>query len=274
MTRPGVGTYAGTVIARPTARCLSVRLLVALLAVAGLVHGCSQRDESDGTPATARQATPNRSPTGTGVSTPNTAPPALRTPRRATVTTPLGEADGPQYEPVFITTTAEPDEGGVPLTVVFVAEVEGGPPNMRFRWDFGDGSPPSYGLRAEHTYRRADDFTAVFSATGYGVEETDEVYVQVSEEGFDVSIDAAPDIGRPPLTVHFSASLDDDLVGPFYYQWDFGDGGRDVSNPTTHTYRSPGEYTATLTVTNAAGQVGRNDVVIQVDVDSAAAPAE
>ena len=253
---------------RPIARSLSVRLLIALLAVVGLLGGCSQSDESDAAPATAKQATPKRSPTGTE------ATPALRTPRRATVATPLADSEGPQYEPVFITTTAEPDEGGVPLTVAFAAEVEGGPPNMRFRWDFGDTSAPAYGLHAQHTYRTAGDFTAVFSATGYGVEETDEVYVQVSEEGFDVSIDAAPDTGRPPLTVQFTASLDDDLVGPFYYQWDFGDGGRDVSNPTTHTYRFAGEYTATLTVTNAEGQVGRNDVVIQVDVDSPAAPPE
>ena len=272
MTHPGAGTYAEPVTTRRIARHLSVALLIALLCVGGPLGGCSQSDESDAAPAAAKQASPNRSPTrGPTFAAPT---PAVQIPRRAGVTPAPAEADGPQYEPVFITTTAEPDEGGVPLTVVFEAEVEGGPPNMRFRWDFGDASAPAYGLRAQHTYWTAGDFTAVFSASGYGVEETDEIYIQVAEEGFDVSIDAAPDIGRPPLTVQFAASLDDDLVGPFYYQWDFGDGGRDVSNPTTHTYRSAGEYTATLTVTNAAGQVGRNDVVIQVDVDSAAAPAE
>ena len=246
---------------------MTVRLLIIVLAVAGALGGCSESDESNAAPAIARPATPNRSPTS--VRTPTDATAALRTPRRLTVATPLADAEGPQYDPVFITTTAEPDEGGVPLTVVFEAEVEGGPPNLRFRWDFGDESAPASGLRAQHTYRTAGDFTAVFSVIGFGVEETDEIYVQVAEEGLDVSIDAAPDIGRPPLSVHFAASLDDDLVGPFYYQWDFGDGGRDVSNPTTHTYRFAGEYTATLTVTNGQGQVGRNDVVIQVD---AAAP--
>jgi len=251
---------------------LAVPLFSALLCIAGPLGGCSQTDDSDAAPAAAKQASPNRSPTrGPTFGAPTV---AVRTPRRAERATPQVESEGPQYEPVFITTTAEPDEGGVPLTVVFEAEVEGGPPNLRFRWDFGDASAPAFGLRAQHTYRTTGDFTAVFSASGYDVEETDEISIQVSDEGFDVSIDAAPDIGRPPLTVQFAADLDDDLVGPFYYQWDFGDGGRDVSNPTSHTYRFPGEYTATLTVTNAEGQVGRNDVVIQVDADGGGAPPE
>jgi PKD repeat protein len=59
--------------------------------------------------------------------------------------------------------------------------------------------------------------------------------------------------------------LDEDLPGPFYYHWDFGDGGRDVTNPTAHTYRFPGQYTATLLVTNTQGQSAHADVEIQVD---------
>ena len=74
-----------------------------------------------------------------------------------------------------------------------------------------------------------------------------------------------PDIGTAPLAVQFSAVLDEDLPGPFYYSWDFGDGGRDVSNPTAHTYRVPGTYTAVLTVTNTQGQGARRDVEVQVD---------
>jgi PKD repeat protein len=168
-------------------------------------------------------------------------------------------------ESLSVSASGNPDSGGVPLTVNFTAEVQGGPPDLRYHWDFGDHSPPAYQLSVQHTYRTPGDYTAVLTVSGDGAEDSDEVSIEVSEEGFDVSIDADPDIGKAPLTVQFSAVLDDDLPGPFSYQWDFGDGGGDVANPTTHTYREPGTYTATCVVTNSQGQIGREDVDIQVD---------
>jgi PKD repeat protein len=175
------------------------------------------------------------------------------------------EADEPKPSSVSVTANADPDSGGAPLVVNFEAEVSEARPGLRYRWDFGDKSPPAYQLIVQHTYQSPGEYTATFTATGPDVDESDEVSIDVTEEGFDVDIEADPDIGGAPLTVHFSAVLDDDLVGPFYYQWDFGDGSHDVSNPTNHTYRAAGQYTATLAVTNAQGQVGRKDIEIQVD---------
>ncbi len=80
-----------------------------------------------------------------------------------------------------------------------------------------------------------------------------------------IDIDADPDIGLAPLSVHFSAVLGRQPAGQLSYQWDFGDGSQDTSNPTSHTYSEPGEYTATLTVTDDSGQSGTHDVLIQVD---------
>jgi len=57
--------------------------------------------------------------------------------------------------------------------------------------------------------------------------------------------------GPPPFTVSFSDSSVSSL--PLTYHWDFGDGsGSDMQNPS-HTYRSVGEYTVSLTVTNQYG---------------------
>jgi len=189
------------------------------------------------------------------------------TPLRAGPATPAAEAQAAQgSDNLWVSASGDPDSGGVPLTVNFTAEVQGGPPDLRYRWDFGDNSPPAYQLNAQHTYREVGEYTATLTVTGTDVEDSDEVTVDVSEEGFDISIDADPDIGKAPLTVQFSAVvLDDDLPGPFYYQWDFGDGARDATNPTTHTYRVAGEYTTTCMVTNSQGQVGREEVQIQVD---------
>lgn len=68
---------------------------------------------------------------------------------------------------------------------------------------------------------------------------------------------ASPGAGGP-LTFNGSASNDnDDGGGIATYHWDFGDGSTAVTSATpttTHTYASPGAYTATLTVTdNDAG---------------------
>jgi PKD repeat protein len=187
------------------------------------------------------------------------------TPLRAFGATPGFASGGQGPEALWISASGEPDSGGVPLTVAFSAEIQGGPPDLSYRWDFGDNSAPAYQLNAQHTYRSVGDFTATLTVSGAGAEETDDVSIQVSEEGFDVSIDADPDIGKPPLTVQFSAVLDDDLPGPFSYQWDFGDGAHDAANPTTHTYGAAGQYTASCVITNSQGQIGRQEVDIQVD---------
>lgn len=78
---------------------------------------------------------------------------------------------------------------------------------------------------------------------------------------------ADPDGGPAPLTVHFSAKpYDDEEAVKAKYVWNFGDGSKAVreQNPT-HTYKKPGEYKASVKVTNAAGQAGTDDFTITVE---------
>ena len=66
------------------------------------------------------------------------------------------------------------------------------------------------------------------------MDQSEEISIEVTEEGIEFDIETDSDVGTAPLTVEFTARLsDEDLPGPFYFQWDFGDGARDVSNPTT-----------------------------------------
>jgi PKD repeat protein len=247
----------------------SLRALVAAC-LSGVAFGCTPSDETS-TATRAISHTPQVFPSRSHHLIEQA---GAITPAQPESGAAIPQANGPAYDPVYINVNAEPDQGGAPLTVQFTAEVEGGPPGLRYRWDFGDRSPPTGRRTVEHTYREPGDYTAVFTVSGPDIEETEEVSIEVSEEGFDVSIEADPDIGRAPLVVQLQAVLDEELPGPFYYQWDLGDGGRDVRNPTTHTYRTPGEYTAVLVVTNAQGQMGRADVQIQVDPASGADDAE
>jgi PKD repeat protein len=237
-------------------------LAVGLL-LAGLM-GCS---DNESTPASATPTAPVPTMRGSKVVETGAKP----SPTATMAMDADADVDTPEA-PLSVNVDADPESGGAPLTVSFTAEVEGGPGGLRYRWDFGDSTPPVRQLRAEHTYQQPGEYTATFSVAGPDVDETREVSIDVSEEGFEFDLDTDTDIGTAPLTVEFTASLDEDLPGPFYFKWDFGDGGRDVSNPTRHTYRQAGEYTATVTVTNAQGQQATRDVQITVDAPEDAAP--
>ena len=73
--------------------------------------------------------------------------------------------------------------------------------------------------------------------------------------------------GPAPLSVQFSSAGSVDPDGkPITYSWDFnGDGTPDSTdaNPT-HSYASPGNFSATLTVTSAAGKTATASVPITV----------
>jgi PKD repeat protein len=166
---------------------------------------------------------------------------------------------------ITVSAAADPTSGGVPLTVTFSGQVSDAPAGVQYRWDFGDHSEPSGGLNVQHTYSKAGTYTATFSVTGPDVNESQDVDIEVTEEGFDLDVNADPDIGVAPLSVEFSAMLDDDLPQPVSFRWDFGDGAQDFNNPAHHTYREPGQYTASLLVTNGRGQIARRELGIEVD---------
>ncbi len=254
-----------TIMSRPTFARRSWLAVGLLLAVLGCSkNGCSKDDAN--TPAKeAEQAPPSPSPLSVGA--------AKFVDGRLMRGTPNALAGAPEagsdYDAVSVSADVDSDSGGAPFTATFTAEVEGGPPGLRYRWEFGDETPAvAQTLVVQHTYQRTGEYTATFSVTGppeTGVEESREINIEVTEEGFDFDIETDSDVGAAPLTVEFTARLDEDLPGPFYFQWEFGDGARDVSNPTTHVYRKPGEYTATVTVTNAQGQKATRDVQITAD---------
>ncbi|RMF85877.1 MAG: PKD domain-containing protein [Planctomycetota bacterium] len=70
--------------------------------------------------------------------------------------------------------------------------------------------------------------------------------------------------GTVPLTVSFSSSRssDDGLI--LSRSWDFGDGATSLDISPRHTFMTIGEFTVTLTVTDDAGAVGTETVVITV----------
>ncbi|MGF1526896.1 MAG: PKD domain-containing protein [Candidatus Competibacterales bacterium] len=82
----------------------------------------------------------------------------------------------------------------------------------------------------------------------------------------EANFSATPPRGTAPLLVSFDggASLDSDgdIVS---HQWTFGDGASASGSSVSHTYNAAGSYTATLTVTDDAGDTDSTTQTIQVD---------
>ena len=69
--------------------------------------------------------------------------------------------------------------------------------------------------------------------------------------------------GTAPLPVQFTCTALGGLP-PYAYSWDFGDRGTSDQQNPIHTYAQPGGYTATVTVTDKEGSIGRAYVSITV----------
>lgn len=61
---------------------------------------------------------------------------------------------------------------------------------------------------------------------------------------------ADPKEGFIPLTVVFTAGTTGNEDTPLSYQWDLGDGTTSTTRDLIHTYKLPGKYTITCTITN------------------------
>ncbi|NJM17138.1 MAG: PKD domain-containing protein [Bacteroidales bacterium] len=81
----------------------------------------------------------------------------------------------------------------------------------------------------------------------------------------EISMKAAPVQGRAPLEVNFDASASFDPDGSVAsYAWDFGNGNTGFGEDTAYTYHAPGNYLASLTITDQDGGSAVDFVEIEV----------
>lgn len=81
---------------------------------------------------------------------------------------------------------------------------------------------------------------------------------------------AAPTTGKRNLAVTFNSSASTDSDGTIVSRsWTFGDGATSSAANPSHTYTTAGTFTATLTVTDNAGAIASDTVVITVTPNQA-----
>jgi FOG: PKD repeat len=145
----------------------------------------------------------------------------------------------------------QPLRGKAPLEVKFTDNsYQGVRENIKYTWNFGDGTTSNQIGNVTHTYTKEGNYTVSLTiSNSYGNRtETKTNYIYV---GGGVIADFTADKTTPsPLAVKFT---DKSSGNPTKYAWDFGDGSTSTEKNPSHTYTSTGQYTVKLTVSNEFG---------------------
>ncbi|MCC4769883.1 PKD domain-containing protein [Methanosarcina sp. DH2] len=148
--------------------------------------------------------------------------------------------------------SASPTSGNAPLSVIFTDSSTGNP--TAWKWDFGDGNNSAV-QNPVHAYSTAGNHTVTLTVTNAAGSNTvtKSNYIKVTGTTAQMPVaafSASPTSGNAPLSVTFT---DSSSGSPTTWSWNFGDGTSSTQKSPTHTYSTAGNYTVTLTVTNAAG---------------------
>lgn len=145
--------------------------------------------------------------------------------------------------------SASPRSGSTPLEAEFTDESTG--TVTSWSWDFGDGGT-SIARDPSHTYNSTGYFTIRLTVSGPGGSDTETKasYIHVTEAAPVADFTASPTSGDVPLTVRFTDQSTGTVTS---WSWSFGDGAVSTGQNPSHTYRSAGRFTVSLSVTGPGG---------------------
>jgi PKD repeat protein len=141
-----------------------------------------------------------------------------------------------------------------------------GAPNLV--WQFSDGGI-AYGATPQHTFESPGTFSGSLTATDVtGLSSTTTFSVTVAD--LPPVVSAGPNMSSDwgfPVTLNGSAIDPGTAQQPYLtYSWAFGDGtGGSGGASVTHTYATPGTYTATLTVCDPEDMCGSSPTTVTIN---------
>jgi len=138
---------------------------------------------------------------------------------------------------------------------------------VNYSWDFGDGNVTTVTVPIiKHAYATYGDYIVTLTVTdSHGLNSTTSKMIQIMDDTISPTANAGQDqTVKVGITVNFDAGGSSDNVAIVSYEWDFGDGTTGTGKTTTHKYISPGTYTVTLTVKDAAGNTDTHSITVTV----------
>jgi PKD repeat protein len=178
-------------------------------------------------------------------------------------------AVGPPNVAPVAAASGTPTSGRAPLTVAFSSAGSNDSDGTiaTYSWNFGDGSPVDNNPSPSHTYAPGT-WTATLTVTdNNGASASRAVTIQSTVNKVPTAVaTGTPSSGLAPLAVAFNSAASTDLDGTIVSRvWDFGDGSAtDTSTNPSHTY-APGNYVATLTITDNEGATATATVPIHAN---------
>jgi PKD repeat protein/peroxiredoxin len=137
---------------------------------------------------------------------------------------------------------------------------------VSYTWTFIDQYPISLsGASVNYTFYNPGEYTITLLVTDTaGNKASDTTIIRV----LDITNPRA-NAGQNQVThigdlVTFDAGLSTDNGRIVSYTWTFGDGDESTGSPSTHTYIVPGQYNVTLSVQDAANNVGTDHITVIV----------
>ena len=126
---------------------------------------------------------------------------------------------------------------------------------VTYQWDFGDGTK-SAGKSLTHNYNKPGRYNVQLIVTDdKGLKSTLQRTLNVYTDDPVARFNYSPDRSKKGENITFDASPSFDPNGKIKnYLWDFGDGSVAKGPKVKHAYDSPGQYFATLTVTDSQGK--------------------
>ena len=150
-------------------------------------------------------------------------------------------------EPLIADFTSNTTTGPAPLTVGFTSHSIG--IAETWNWSFGDGTY-SEEKNPVHTYTTDGIYTVSLSESNSACQNSTKVrpsYITVgTKPPLFADFTVSPRCGTAPLNVKCT---DQSVGSPTRYNYNFGDGVNATGPNPSHTYRFPGTYSITLTIT-------------------------
>jgi PKD repeat protein/peroxiredoxin len=133
-------------------------------------------------------------------------------------------------------------------------------------WSFVDDTPQTLnGPTHEYIFANPSVYTITLTVRdAFGTEATDTLQVTVLDVTQPIARITSDPAVTQGTTLEFSAASSTDNGEIVQYAWDFGDDTQGTGITTNHVYANPGDYTVTLTLTDARGNIATTEQQVSV----------